>query len=49
MEKLKHGPKTTTFISDNVPRDLSRAKFFNFAALGDLGVRSKRERHLKKE
>ena len=48
MEKLKHGPKTTTFISDNVPRDLSRAKFFNFGALGDLGAKSKRERDLKK-
>ena len=44
MEKLKRVPKTTTFISDDVPRVPKRANFFNRAALGDLGAKSKRER-----
>ncbi len=44
MEKLKRVPKTTTFISDNVPRVPKRANFFNRAALGDLGDKAKRER-----
>ena len=48
MGKLKRVLKTITFISDDVPRVLSRAKFFNFGALGDLGAKSKRERDLKK-
>jgi len=49
MEKLKCVPKTTTFISHDMPRVLSRAKFFNFVALGALCAKSKRERDLKKE
>lgn len=49
MGKLKRVPKTKTFISDDVPRVLSRAKFFNFTALDDLGAMSKREHDLKKE
>jgi hypothetical protein len=48
MEKLKRVPKKTTFISDDVPRVLSRAIFFNFTALDDLGAMSKREHDLKK-
>jgi len=44
MEKLKRVPKTTTFISDIVPRVPKRANFFNRAALGDLGDKAKRER-----
>ncbi len=44
MEKLKRVSKTTTFISDDVPRVPKRANFFNRAALGDLGAKAKSER-----
>ena len=44
MEKIKRVPKTTTYISDDVPRVPKRANFFNRAMLGDLGPKLQRER-----
>ncbi len=44
MEKIKRVAKTTTYISDDVPRVPKRANFFNRAMLGDLGPKAKRER-----
>lgn len=44
MEKIKRVPKTTTYISDDVPRMPKRANFFNRAMLGDLGAKPQRER-----
>jgi reductive dehalogenase len=44
MEKIKRVARTTTYISNDVPRVPKRANFFNRAMLGDLGAKAKRER-----
>ena len=39
MEKIRRVAKTTTYISDDVPRVPTRANFFNRGMLGDLGAK----------
>ncbi len=43
MEKIKRVDKSTTRITDNVPRIPQRANFFRRAAFGDLGKKPQQE------
>ena len=43
MEKIKRVEKTTTLITDDVPRMPKRANFFVRSGMGDLGAKQQRE------